>query len=59
MNGVNCIVKDGNETFGGSHFVVHYNLTDVELQCSTPKTYIMLYINFTSMEELQGTSSCL
>ena len=52
MNGVNCIVKDGNETFGGSHFVVLYNLTDVKLQCSTPKTYIMLYINFTSMEKL-------
>lgn len=33
--GINCTVKDGNQIFGGDHFIVY---TDVELRC-THETY--------------------
>lgn len=33
----------------GDYFVVY---TDVELQCCTPETYLMLYTNFTSIKKV-------
>lgn len=43
---VNCVMKDGTQTFGGDQSVV---LTDVKLQLCTPDIYIMLYTNFHSV----------
>ena len=34
-----CVVRNENLTFAGEHTIVY---TDIELQCCTPETYILL-----------------
>lgn len=44
VKGVNCMMTDGDYTFGGDHFVVY---TDDTVKCCIPETDIMyqLYLN--------------
>lgn len=42
--GVNYMARDGNQIYGGDHFVVY---SKIKLLCSTPETNKILYTNFT------------
>lgn len=50
VKGVNCIVRDGNQTYCGGHFVVY---TEIELLCCTLETTIIVYTNFTSIKDFK------
>lgn len=45
-----CVVMDINQTFCGDYFAMYTNIKSV---CCTPKTNIMLYINYISIKKSQ------
>ena len=42
------ITLDGYQTYHSDHFVMH---TNIESLCCMPETYIILYVNYTSIKK--------